>query len=102
MLSSLIERIQKDNEERMGKIYAECDSRGFPRRYADAFYFRLIQYPIAHTKNVLALKESKNKYFDIDSISKLKTLLEIMIISYPESEKLEEWKQCLELIKKEG
>lgn len=105
MLSSIRElkqRISKTEEKRMGSIYAECDKRGLARRVVDSFYWRIVETPLLHTKSVIDSNARSPKYNNKESLSQLKILLEIMLKTHPEYPKAPEWKQCIELIEKEG
>lgn len=95
-------RLSKAEEKRMEIIYAECDKRGLARRVADSFYWRIVETPLMHTKSVIDSNARASKYNNKGSISQLKTLLEIMLDTHPEYPKAPEWKQCIELIEKEG
>lgn len=86
----------------MGSIYAKCDKRGLARRVADSFYWRIVETPLLHTKSIIDINARSLKYNDKESISQLKILLEIMLETHPEHPKAPEWKQCIELIEKEG
>lgn len=85
-------RLQKAHYERMKDIYKKCEEKGFPSHYADTFYWRLTESPLNHTKNVIA-------HSNEEGISRLKTLLEIMLEALPSHEKAEEWQKALKLFK---
>ena len=105
MLSNIRElkqRISKAEEKRMESIYAECDKRGLARRFADSFYWRVVETPLLHTKSVIDSNARASKYNNKESVSQLKTFLKIMLETHPEHHKALEWKQCIKLIEKEG
>ena len=75
--------------ERMKDIYEGCAETGLSKRFADAFYFRITEFPLKHTKNVIATK---------GDVKSLKMYLQIMLDKRPNDPKVEEWKRSLALI----
>lgn len=98
--SEIKERIHIAERKRKESIYAECDKRGLSRRYADNFYFRIVETPLKHTKSIIEESARVTKYNanTKEHLSQLKTLLEIMLETHPQHPKATEWEKSLKLL----
>lgn len=81
----------------MSAIYEKCDEKGIPRCYADSFYYRLMETPLKHTEN--ALSANNKKYVNLAGLTRLKSLLEILLEVMPDHEKADEWHESIKLFK---
>ena len=89
-VEQLLKRMELAEVKRMKDVYEGCAETGLPKRFADAFYFRITESPLKHTKSVIAAK---------GDVTSLKLYLQIMLDKRPNDPKVEEWKQSLALIK---
>ena len=100
-LKSFIERVRKQEEKRVGDIYAECEKRGCDRHFLSSFDTRIWLYPIEQAKGFLSLRSSSGA--DQKSVSnhirQFRIYLEVLIEKRPNHEKRKEWERALEVLK---
>ena len=82
----ILRRMNQSKVERMKDIYEECAKTGLQKRFVDAFYYRITEFPLKHTKSVIDTNG------DIES---LKLYLKILINKRPNDKMINEWKQSL-------
>lgn len=91
----------KNENKRIGDIYAECQKRGCALHFLESFDTRMTLYPM---KQAEAFIDSRKKgrcisrQGEIDQLVQWKIYLEVYIELRPNDEKIDERKQALELV----
>lgn len=98
------ERLKKEHDARMNPIYAEFDKMRIPRFHADAFYYRICQFPIKQTLCIVELLEKGDMSVpDVgDKLHIWKEYLNIMLKTHPNHEKAGEWKESLAILEQKN
>lgn len=96
------ERLKKAEEQRMKDIFDECDKKGLEKRFADAFYYRITESPLAQTKSMIENVRRNGKFSEEseNNLKSWKTYLEIMLEQSPNHKNAKEWKDSIALILK--
>lgn len=95
-IQGIREKLKEQEENRMGKVYAECERRGCARAFAESFIARAELYPM---KQTLAFLESNATHED--HIKQWNILILVLIEQKPTSGKHDEWERCLKVLKNE-
>lgn len=96
-LKKTLEKLKNQEENRIGNVYNECEKRGCPSRFAKAFNTRAELFPEKQTRTFLEQNNFSSEY-----LKWWKVYIEVLIENLPNHEKINEWKQCIKLIEKEG
>lgn len=95
-IQELRKKLKAQEENRMGKVYAECERRGCARAFAESFITRAELYPM---KQTLAFLE--NKTVHEEHLKQWGILILVLIAQKPTAGKHDEWERCLKVLKNE-